>query len=191
MDDSYPVRWTYILIAFTVVVFILQNFTEGWEIFMFYPAYAFTYPWMFVTSIFLHAGIDHILVNMIVLFYFGTYLERRVGPRSFLLVFFVSGIIGNIGYMITAPDPYTPSLGASGAIYGVMGALAVLAPLLIVFIGFLVPVPMILAVIGYSILDYTGLFLPDDVAHGAHLGGLVIGILLGFYLRFSSRERAL
>jgi len=189
MDDSYPVRWTYILIAFTIVVFIAQNFTEGWEIFMFYPAYAFAYPWMFVTSIFLHAGIDHILVNMIVLFYFGTYLERRVGPRSFLLVFFVSGIIGNIGYMITSPDPFTPSLGASGAIYGVMGALAVLAPLLIVFVGFMVPVPMVLAVIGYSILDYTGLFLPDDVAHGAHLGGLVIGILLGFYLRFSTREK--
>ena len=150
---------------------------------MFIPALALKYPWMFVSSIFLHAGIDHIAVNMLVLFVFGSYLERTIGAKGFLLVFFLAGVIGNIGYMITATDPYTPALGASGAIYGVMGTLAILSPFLIVYLGFIVPVPMIIAMIGYAILDLVGFFTPSDVAHAAHLAGLVVGIIYGFYLR--------
>jgi membrane associated rhomboid family serine protease len=68
-------------------VFILQNVAAnwvGWGYIAFFPAYAFQFPWMFVTSIFLHASIEHILFNMIALFVFGTYLERMVGLRLFL-----------------------------------------------------------------------------------------------------------
>ena len=189
MDDSHPVRWTYILIGFIVFIFVLQNLTTTWGIFVFYPAYAFKYPWMFITSIFFHAGVDHILVNMLVFFYFGTYLERSIGSKRLLLVFFLAGIIGNFGYLITSTNPYVPALGASGAIYGVMGTLAVLEPFLIVYIGFIVPVPMILAMLGYAALDLAGLFAPSDVAHGAHIAGLAVGVLFGLYLRSRVKNR--
>jgi membrane associated rhomboid family serine protease len=138
---------------------------------------------MYLTSIFLHASLEHILINMAVLFLFGTYLERMVGSKRFLLIFILAGIIGNIGYLITSVNPMTPSVGASGAIYGVMGTIAVLDPFLIVYIGFIVPLPMIVAVPAYALLDLLGLFTPDTVAHGAHLGGLVIGVIYGFYLK--------
>lgn len=183
MFTFYRVKWTYILIAVTVAVFILQNMTDAWIYFAFFPAYALQDPWMFVTSIFLHSGFDHILFNMIALFFFGTYAERLLGQRVFLLLYFASGIVGNFGYMLTATDPTIPAIGASGAIYGLMGALAVLAPRLMVFIYGLIPLPMIGAAALYALLDLAGLFVPTGIAHGAHLGGLVAGVILGLYIR--------
>jgi len=186
MYEPYHVRWTYFLIGVCVTVFILQNVAAnwvGWGYFAFSPAYAFQYPWMFVTSIFLHASIEHILFNMIALFFFGTYLERMVGPRLFLLVFFIAGIVGNFGYMMTAPGSTIPAIGASGAIYGIIGMLAVLTPMTMVYVYFIVPMPMVVFAGLYAVLDFLGLFVPDGIAHGAHIAGLAFGIVLAFYLR--------
>jgi len=183
MYTHYPVKWTYILIAVTVVAFIMQNATDAWIYFAFFPAYALQDPWMFVTSIFLHSGFDHILFNMIALFFFGIYAERLLGARVFLTLYFVAGIVGNLGYMLTASDPTVPAIGASGAIYGLMGALAVLTPRLMVFIYGLIPLPMVGAAALYALLDFAGLFAPTGIAHGAHLGGLVVGVALGLYIR--------
>lgn len=141
MGEAQPVRWTYVLIVSMAVIFILQNFTQSWIYFAFIPAYAAHYPWMYVTSIFLHASLEHILVNMVVLLVFGTLLEQRVGSKRLLLIFIVAGVIGNIGYQITATSPFTLGIGASGAIYGLMGALAILEPLQVVYIGFTFPLP--------------------------------------------------
>ena len=138
---------------------------------------------MFLTSIFLHANLQHLFFNMFALFLFGIYLERMVGRRTFVLVFFISGILGNVGYMITAPNPFTPAIGASGAVYGLIGALAVLAPFKIVFAFGLLPMPMIIAAVLYGFFDFAGLFSTSGIAHGAHLGGMFVGAALGFYLR--------
>jgi membrane associated rhomboid family serine protease len=186
MYQPYRVRWTYLLIGVCAVIFILQNLASGWggwPYFAFFPAFAFQYPWMFVTSIFLHASVDHILFNMIALFFFGTYLERWAGSRLLLLVFFVSGIVGNLGYMLTAPGSSVPAIGASGAIYGVMGVLAVLTPRLLVFVYGVIPLPMVVFAGLYATIDFIGLFAPSDIAHGAHIGGLIVGVTFGFYLR--------
>jgi membrane associated rhomboid family serine protease len=183
MGEAHPVRWTYILIVSIVAFFAIQNTTSNWIYFTFIPAYASRYPWMYLTSIFLHASLEHVLVNMVVLLIFGTFLERILGSKRFLLIFILAGIIGNIGYQITSIDPTIPSLGASGAIYGVMGALAILDPLQIVYLGFIFPLPIIVIVPAYAILDLLGLFTPDTIAHGAHLGGLVIGVIYGYYYR--------
>ncbi len=175
-------KWTFVFIAVCVVAFLFQQVTDLWIYLAFVPGYALRYPWMFVTSIFLHASVSHLFFNMLALFFFGIYLEPMIGRRRFVALFFASGIIGNIGYMLTAPSPSAAAIGASGAIYGVIGALAVLAPLAIVFVGFL-PLPMILVAAGWALLAFVGLFEPSTIAVGAHLGGMSVGAAYGVYLR--------
>jgi len=186
--EERRVRWTYVFIAACVVGFLVQQVTDAWVYFMFFPAFASEAPWMFVTSIFLHGDVSHILFNMIALFFFGTYLERMIGGRAFAALFLISGVVGNVGYLLTATDPLVPALGASGAIYGVVGTLAVLSPFTLVFIYGMVPVPMIVAAAIWGLLDFVGLFEPSGIAHGSHLGGMFIGVLYGVYLRINSRR---
>jgi membrane associated rhomboid family serine protease len=183
-------KWTFIFIIACVAVFVLQIagiVTDN--NFAFTPSLAFEKPWTFVTSMFLHANFTHILINMLVLFFLGLFLESRIGPVNFVMVFLLSGIFGSIGYMITASDPTIPAVGASGAIYGVLGALAVLVPFAMVYIWGILPMPMIGVAVLWGIMDFFGLFGPGDIAHGAHLGGLAVGLLYGFYLRTTVKRR--
>lgn len=116
---------------------------------------------------------------MLALGLFGSVLENIIGGKKFLLVFFISGIIAGIGSIIF----YSSSIGASGAIYGVMGVLAVLRPRMTVYIGF-IPLPMAFAVIFWAAGDLLGLFASADlIAHAAHLFGLVFGLFYGIRLR--------
>jgi hypothetical protein len=176
------------LIAVCVVVFIIQQFTNITDIISFTPATALSQPWTFVTAIFLHASITHILFNMMALFFFGIYLEKRISKRSFILIFFLAGIIGNIEYMLTSSDPTISALGASGAIYGIMGTLAVLEPKLTVFV-YGIPMPMFVAAIFWFVLNFFGLLGPN-IGYGAHIGGLVVGVVAGFYFRSRLRKNA-
>jgi len=183
-------KWTFIFIIACVAVFILQIagiITDN--NFAFTPALAFEKPWTFITSMFLHADFVHILINMMVLFFLGVVLESRIGSVHFVILFLLSGIVGSIGYMITAADSTIPAVGASGAIYGVLGVLAVLLPLAMVYIYGIIPMPMIGVAILWGLLDFFGMFTPGNIAHGAHLGGLFIGILYGFYLRTTVKKR--
>jgi len=137
-------------------------------------------PWTLITYIFLHAGFDHLFYNMFALAIFGLMLEKIIGGKKFLIIFLVSGIAAGIGSVIF----YSSSIGASGAIYGIMGALVVLRPRSPVFIGFIAPVPMILAVILWAGGDLVGLFAPsENVAYAAHLFGLAFGLICGLYLK--------
>lgn len=188
MRDPSP-KWTFIFIGASVIGFILQKITDLWVYFAFFPALAFRAPWMFVTSLFLHADIYHLFFNMFALLFFGIYLERIIGNRAFAILFLLSGFFGNLGYLLTTDDPMIPAIGASGAIYGVIGALATLAPLMMIFIYGMLPVPMIVAAIIYGLMDFTGLFMPSDIAHGAHLGGMFLGVAFGVYLRISAKRR--
>ena len=142
-------------------------------------------PWTIVTNLFVHGSIWHLLFNMITLYFFGTFLLRLVGIRTFLIVYFLGGIMGNIFFMLSAffwffASPYSIVIGASGAIFALGGTLAVLTPKLRVFV-FPIPVPMPLwvAVIGgFVILSFIG-----GVAWQGHLGGLVAGLISGLILR--------
>jgi len=185
-------KWTFIFIALSVAGFLFQMVTNFWGYFAFFPAFAFESPWMFVTSIFLHADIEHLFFNMLILFFLGINLERSIGRKAFVILFFVSGIVGNLGYLISAVmlggNPFTPAIGASGAIYGIIGALATLAPMMMVFIG-MIPMPMILVAVFWGFTDFAGLFAPSDIAHGAHLGGMFVGIVFGLYVRWKVHLR--
>ena len=177
--------WTIRFIVIAVVFFVLQNILgpEIWQYFAFFPALAIKWPWTLITSVFLHADFNHLLFNMFALFFFGSYLERLLGSNRFLIIFIAAGIVGNIGYFVTAPNNMIPAIGASGAAYGLMGTLAVLAPFMSVYVWGLLPVPMVILTAGYAFVDIIGLTSPSGIAHGAHLAGLIVGVAFGLYLR--------
>ena len=185
----YAVRpkFTFIFILLIILFFIYQLASDTWINLAFFPAFALYEPWTFITSIFLHADFFHLFFNLFALFFFGIYLERIIGNSSFATLFIVSGIVGNLGYLLTASNPFIPAIGASGAIYGIIGTLAVIAPSLLVYIYGFIPVPMALAAFIWVLMDVAGLFMPTGVAHAAHLGGMVVGLIYGAYLRVRSR----
>ena len=160
------------------------------DYFAFYPTKALEQPWTFITAIFLHAPTDpsHLMFNMIALFFFGIYLESRVKPKQFLAIFFAAGILGNIAYLAISPFGKLPAVGASGAVYGIMGMLTALYPGLTVYYFGMVPMPMIFAAITWFLMEFAGLFSPDFIAHEAHLAGLIIGVLYGIYVKRQGKK---
>jgi len=137
-------------------------------------------PWTIVTNMFVHAGLWHILGNMLMLYFFGSYLLGLLGEAKFLLVYFVGGLMGNALYMAIGPE-FATAVGASGALYAIMGTLAVMRPRLKVLIWFMVPVDLwIVVVVG-------ALIISPSVAWQAHIGGLVFGLAVGLYLRRKER----
>ncbi len=177
-----------VLIGVIIVVFLIQSIIPGFtETFYLNPNVAIDKPWQFVTSIFLHGGLMHLLFNAYALYLFGKLVERKIGSAEFLKIFFISGIAGNLLYYGTHLLGMTniPALGASGAIYGIIGVAAMLFPdmRLIIFPLFF-PVKMRTAVIFWIIISFLGIFdLGSGIASAAHLGGLVIGLIYGKYIR--------
>jgi len=177
-------NWTLTFFIACVAVFFLQLILPfDWELFAFTPALAAERPWTFVTAMFLHADIYHLFFNMFALLMFGLMLENIVGPVRYVIIYFVSGIMGGVGYMLTASSSAIPAVGASGAIYGIMGTLAIMMPFQMVWIFGFFPMPMVVASVFWVLSGFLGLFAPGSIAHGAHLGGLFIGFLFGVYLR--------
>jgi len=172
-------RVTVSLIAVCVFVFVLQTQTTFGSFFVFdrdgLPGNFYT----ILTSIFAHGGLQHLFYNMIALFFFGSFLEGLVGEKNFFGLFLLGGILANV---FTIPF-YSASLGASGAIYGVLGALAVLKPKQIIYINLFIPLPLIVAAGLFLLFDVIGVFVPSNVGNLAHISGLGIGVLAGFYWR--------
>lgn len=181
MQSKLPIV-TVALTIIIIAVFILQQIFNL-DNFAFVPAYAFSRPWTFITAIFLHANYLHIFLNLFALVMFGSYFEFRVSKKVYLLIFFLGGILGNVGFLLTATDPTIAGIGASGAIYGVMGALAILVPYDRVFV-FGIPMPMIAALFLWTALEVFGVFFPSgNIASIAHVFGLASGVAFGLYLR--------
>ncbi len=180
--------WTLALIGISFLVFLLQ-LTIPLGQFAFRPANILTEPWTLVTSVFMHGSFTHILFNMFALFMFGIFLESKISEKFFLANYFLAGIFGNLMYFMTDPTSPIPAVGASGAIYGVMGALTVLYPRMIVYVGLGLPMPMIVAAIFWVVINFIGLFNPSGIAYQAHLGGIFIGVLFGIYLRMKNRKK--
>ena len=143
------------------------------------PASFLDRPWTIVTNLFMHAGLWHIIANMLTLYFFGTYLSRLIGEGKFLSVYFGGGILGNVLFILLGP-PLSVAVGASGAVFALGGVLTVMRPKLRVFIFPIpVPIPLWAAVIGgFIILS----FMPY-IAWQAHLGGLIVGLIAGYFFR--------
>lgn len=173
------------LIGLNILVFIAVSIEPSFLYYLGLQPVAFAArPWTIITSLFVHAGIGHILANMITLFFFGRFLSVLVKERDFLLIYFLGGILGNVCFILLPPSPLAIAVGASGAIFALGGTLAAIVPKLRVFIFPIpIPLPLWVAVIGgFFVIS----FLPQ-VAWQAHLGGLVLGLIAG--LLFRRRQR--
>jgi membrane associated rhomboid family serine protease len=145
-------------------------------------------PWQLVTYAFMHGGVTHILFNMIGLYMFGGAIERSFGARNFTIYYFVCAIAAAVAQLIVVSwftHGFYPTLGASGAIFGVLLAFGMLYPHEKILLYFVVPMPAWLFVIGYALIElYMGVTgTQAGVAHFAHLGGMVGGIVLIQYWR--------
>jgi len=147
-------------------------------------------PWTLLTSMFMHADITHILFNMLSLYFLGRFLCQLVGDKWFLVVYFAGGIIGGFFFILFSIPLGTEGntvIGASGAIFAVGGALAVLVPnVKVILFPIPAPVPLWTAIIGTFLL-LTLIAFVSNIAWEAHLGGLLLGLAVGYYLRRRQR----
>jgi rhomboid protease GluP len=146
--------------------------------------------WVLITSVFLHASPEHLLLNMIALYVFGRTVELHLGKRKFLLSFFASALIADMFVVSSSLIGITPidipTIGASAAIFGLMGVAMVTKPLEMIFYPYLIPIPLVIVALlytVYNIASFVAVLLggaSSDISYVAHVGGLFSGLLLGF-----------
>ena len=152
-------------------------------------------PYQIATHMFTHGGFSHILFNMFSLWMFGRVLENVWGPKRFLLFYLICGVGAAVAHLIVQyfTGSGAPTVGASGAIMGVMAAFAYLFPNTELFIMFIpVPIKAKWAVLGYAAIDLFGgvaRFSGDNIAHFAHLGGALTGFIIVLIWNKRSRNR--
>jgi len=145
--------------------------------------------WTFLTSMFMHASFFHLIVNMISLFFIGTLIEKLLGKKRYLLFYLFAGLFSGLLFIassfIFTSDFNAYAVGASGAIFGLIGVLMFLTPNLPVYMMFIpIPIKMKYAAPGMLILLWIismGLSIP--IGNAAHLGGFLFGIFYGLYLK--------
>jgi hypothetical protein len=193
--------------------------------------------WTFLTSMFMHGSLFHLFANMFSLYFIGRMLEKIIGKKRFLWTYMIAGLMGGVFFIIASffGDPTIPAVGASGALFGLLGVLAVIIPyarvyliigpliliiadviqkiflpiavaetisILLTFLIFFMifalfsfnpkirrlalplELPMwlvpIIAIVPLVIISY---FIPLPIGNSAHFGGLVVGLVYGFYLQ--------
>ncbi|MBM4445080.1 MAG: rhomboid family intramembrane serine protease [Chloroflexi bacterium] len=196
-ERGFNINAVWFLIGINLILYIATSSNEDlfWRLGL-QPGFFSEEPWTIVTSMFVHdpfPSIFHILGNMVTLYFFGTYLCALVGDGRFLITYFLGGLLGNalcILYALYAPwtnaiiDPYVTYIGASGAVFSVGGALAVLRPnTKVIVFPIPAPLPLWIAVLGGFLI----ISLFPSVAWQAHLGGLVLGLVAGFVFRGGRR----
>jgi membrane associated rhomboid family serine protease len=185
-------RITRLLIGINVAVFLLEAVTGPglFARFALWPVGHFDVPqfdtpvgfkiWQLITCGFLHAGFLHLAINMYALWMFGSDVERTVGPRHYLTLYFASLLSSSLTQllvvsMMTSGGVY-PTVGASGAIFGILLVFGLLFPRrTIVLLIPPIPMPAIVFVALYALLElFSGVFGTNQgVAHFAHLGGMI------------------
>jgi membrane associated rhomboid family serine protease len=178
MKFKYP---SIILAFLCIIIFLLQLSIQGFtDLFILDKSAIYGFQiWRFLTAIFLHGSLIHLMYNMFALLLFGFILESKIGSRNFLIVFLISGVLANL----ISVNFYENSLGASGAIYGILGCLAVISPFMIVWV-FGMLMPMFIAAILWVTGDILGVFGfgKQGIGNIAHLSGIFLGIIFGIVL---------
>jgi len=196
---------TYVFLAVMAIVFLLEHVTliaagPGLfqALFVLHPNNP-EYVWTWVTSVFSHQPFSfyHILGNGIIIYFFGRLAERQMGSKKFTVFFLVSGALAGLGQILLQTLQGGGAygvLGASGAALAILGFITVIKPDLTVYLYFLIPVP-IWAITGfYAIISIAGTLSPQsagllggNIAHTAHLIGLVIGLWYGKRIKDRAR----
>lgn len=147
-------------------------------------------PWQFITHMFMHGSLMHLLFNMFSLWMFGSIMERRLGSKQFLQLYILSGLGAALCFLLTLnieayfglPQSYVSAcVGASGAIFGVLFAFAYIFPDAILQLYFAIPIKAKYAMMGMAAIDLFGgisRVSGDNIAHFAHLGGMLTAFIL-------------
>ncbi|HHW94184.1 MAG: rhomboid family intramembrane serine protease [Christensenellales bacterium] len=188
---------TISLIVFNVVIFVYQQSLTSLRLYEFLCRYAFTpiglreaihagkfyYP--LITSMFLHGGLSHLIGNMWVLWIFGDNVEDYLRPIKFILFYIATGIIAILAHTLAYPNSAVPTLGASGAIAGVMGAYLILYPrakvlTLIPLMPFFVTIPAPIYLVIWFIIQLVSGFVrgSSGIAWWAHVAGFLGGLVI-------------
>jgi membrane associated rhomboid family serine protease len=192
--------YTGIIISINVIAFVLFSFAliflkhiDPLEIYSYVaiqPAMILAGKnlWTIITHIFIHANLTHLFVNMISLMFIGSFVEKLIGKKRFLWTYFGGGIAAALLFIIvagiTGTDLNTFAVGASGAIFALGGLLAVLTPKLPVLVFFVLPLPMWAAMIFLlGVMWIISITAGVPIGNIAHLGGLILGVGYGFYLK--------
>jgi membrane associated rhomboid family serine protease len=192
---------TYALIITNFIVFVISFFFRGPIIqeLGFRPIYLtfelFPQIYTLFTSMFVHSGFLHIFGNMLVFFFIGMAFEQRIGWKKFLIIYLLTGICGSLTHSFLNLGSNIPLVGASGAIFGIMGAFAfsypndeVIMPIPLGFIMIFRRIKVVYAVLIFAGIEtvitwwesYTGTM--SSTAHFAHIGGLISGVIIASLL---------
>jgi len=174
-----------ILVSVNFGIFLLQTVarTEG----LFFPLFGLVPKlvwsefmiWQPFTYLFFHGGIWHVLINMFVLWMFGSELERLWGKKHFLKFYFVTGVGAGLVTMIFGLNSMTPIVGASGAVYGVLLAYGLTYPNRTVYLYGIIPIKSLWFVIGIGVIAFMSSFdNVSQISHLTHLSGMMIGYLM-------------
>jgi len=189
----------YLLLANTIA-FIISIFNREmtFNFLGFRPSYlsigGIPHLYTLITSTFVHYDILHLLGNMLTLFFLGMAFERRVGSRKFILLYFITGVCGDVIFsLLNRSDCIL--IGASGAIFGILGSYAASYPrdevLLPLPLGIVIitRIRVFTAAVIFTVIQFASLYLSayDNIAYIAHLGGLASGLILGIF--FVRRKR--
>ncbi|PWW81270.1 rhomboid family intramembrane serine protease [Prosthecochloris marina] len=143
--------------------------------------------WQLVSYMFMHGSIPHILFNMIALWLFGTEIENYWGTKEFTAYYFICGIGAALINLLTTIGSQYATVGASGAVFGILLAFGMMFPDRYIFIYFLFPIKAKYFVAGYAAIELlmginnTNMGSGSNIAHFAHLGGMVVGFT---YIKF-------
>jgi len=159
--------------------------------------------WTLLTSMFMHGGFSHLFVNMISLFFIGNFVEKLVGRKRFFWLYMLSGLFAGLMFVVLAyffgstdlgvrivGSPEIFAVGASGAIFALGGLLAILTPKLRVYVMFIIPMPMWIAMVVLMFVLWgisAGANLP--IGNTAHFGGLLVGVGYALYLKKKYRRK--
>ena len=184
VPGSYTTKTVKALIIANTTVFVLIHIFSGFnwfEIFGLVPKFAFSklMVWQFASYMFVHAGLWHLVVNMLMLWFFGPAIENAWGRRAFIGYYFFCGIGAGFCSFLTSVNSFVPVIGASGAIFGILVAYALMFPETVILMFFIFPMKIRHAVIflaGFNLLG--ALSAPNaGIAYFAHLGGGLFGYL--------------
>ncbi len=195
-----------ILISINVILFILFSILLSTELLSLnsialQPANIFAgkYLWTFLTSMFMHANFFHLFVNMLSLFFIGSLIERILGRKRYLSFYLISGLVAGLFFVLFSlvflADFNAYAVGASGALFGLVGILVLLTPNLPVYVMFIpIPIKIKYAAIGLLVVLWLISITTNlGIGNTAHFGGLIAGILYGIYLkkRYPNKTRAI
>jgi len=173
-----------IMIIINIAVFILVNLFSKFPWFSLFglvPRYVFArfMIWQPLTYLFLHNGLWHLVINMLMLWMFGSIIESTWGSRRFLFYYFFTGIAAGLCSFVFAFGSGVPVVGASGAIFGILVAYAVMFPESIILVFFIFPMKMKYAALVLAGINLLGAMSSpyNGIAYIAHLGGGVFGYL--------------